>query len=120
DLYDLPTTRSYRRVVTNMAIALAVATVLLSLLFYIMPVLSLGRGIFLVMIAFGSGVIPGWRLLVAWSPGHPQFGVHERVLIPGSRTQAAEEARSTIERRNAGFHIVGFADCNPQLTGKSL
>jgi sugar transferase, PEP-CTERM system associated/exopolysaccharide biosynthesis polyprenyl glycosylphosphotransferase len=120
DLYDLPKTRSYRRVVTSMAIALAVATVLLSLLFYVMPVLSLGRGIFLVMIAFGSGVIPGWRLLVAWSAGHPQFGVHERVLILGSGTQAVEVARATLERRNAGFHIVGFADSNPELIGKSL
>src|ERR1700754_4683177 len=120
DLYDLPKTRSYRRVVKNMAIALGVATVLLSLLFYVLPMLSLGRGIFLVMIAFGSAVISGWRLLAAWSAGHPQFGVHERVLILGSGTQAIEIARATLERRNAGFHIVGFADNKPELVGKSL
>jgi sugar transferase (PEP-CTERM system associated) len=120
DLYDLPATRSYRRVVTNMAIALVVATVLLAILFYLVPVLSLGRGIFLVMIAFGSGVIPGWRLLAAWSAGHPQLGVRERVLILGSGTQAVEVARATLERRNAGFYIVGFADSDPELIGKSL
>src|ERR1043165_5125828 len=100
DLYDLPATRSYRRVIKNMAVALAAATVLLSLLFYVVPVLSLGRGIFLVMVAFGCGVIPGWRLLVAWSAGHPQLGVRERVLILGSGTQAIEVARATLERRN--------------------
>lgn len=120
DLYDLPATRSYRRVVTNMTIALAVAAVLLAFLFYLVPMLSLGRGIFLVMIAFACGVIPSWRLLVAWSAGHPQFGVHERVLILGSGTQAIEVARATLERRNAGFHIVGFADSDPTLIGKSL
>jgi sugar transferase (PEP-CTERM system associated) len=120
DLYDLPATRSYRRVVKNMAVALAVATVLLTILFYIMPPLSLGRGIFLVMIAFVSAVIPGWRLLVAWSAGHPHLGVRERVLILGSGTQAVEVARATLERRNAGFFIVGFADNTPELVGKSL
>ncbi len=120
DLYDLPATRSYRRVLKNMVLALAAATVLLSLLFYVVPVLSLGRGIFLVMVAFGCGVIPGWRLLVAWSAGHPQLGVRERVLILGSGTQAIEVARATLERRNSGFHIVGFADSNPELLGKSL
>ena len=120
DLYDLPATRSYRRVVKNMALALGAATVLLTILFYVAPPLSLGRGIFVVMIAFVSGVIPGWRLLVAWSAGHPQLGIRERVLILGSGTQAVEVARATLERRNAGFYIVGFADNTPELIGKSL
>ena len=120
DLYDLPKTRSYRRVVTNMAIAMGVATLLLSLLFYLVPALSLGRGIFLVMMAFSAAVIPSWRLLAAWSAGHPQLGVRERVLILGSGTQAIEVARATLERRNVGFHIVGFADNTPELVGKSL
>src|SRR4029079_3531001 len=84
------TTRSYRRVVKNMIVALVAATVLLAILFYVAPPLSLGRGIFIVMMAFVSGVVPCWRLLVAWSAGHPQFGVHERVLILGSGTQAVE------------------------------
>src|SRR5689334_10226070 len=120
DLYDLPATRSYRRVIANMAIAMAVATILLSLLFYVVPALSLGRGIFLVMIAFSAVVIPGWRWLAAWSAGHPQLGVRERVLILGSGTQAIEVARATLERRSVGFHIVGFADNTPELIGKSL
>ncbi|HJQ23221.1 MAG TPA: TIGR03013 family XrtA/PEP-CTERM system glycosyltransferase [Blastocatellia bacterium] len=120
DLYDLPATRSYRRVVKNMAMALAAATVLLTILFYVAQPLSLGRGIFVLMMALVSGVIPGWRWLVAWSAGHPQFGVRERVLILGSGTQAVEVARATLERRNAGFHIVGFADNTPELIGKSL
>ena len=35
DLYDLPATRRYRRVIINLVIALSVATVLLSILFYV-------------------------------------------------------------------------------------
>jgi sugar transferase (PEP-CTERM system associated) len=120
DLYDLRTTRSYRRVITNIAVALATATVLLSILFYAAPVLEPGRGIFPVELAFVAALIPAWRLMVAWSEGHPQLGMRERVLILGTGEQAIEIARATLERSNAGFHIVGFVDNIPELVGKSL
>ena len=120
DLYDLPATRRYRRVIINLLIALGVATVLLSILFYLVPALQLGRGVFLVDVTLILALIPAWRLLVAWSAGHPQLGVRERVLILGSGEQAIELARATLERRHAGFHIVGFVDNKPELVGKSL
>ncbi|HVG18581.1 MAG TPA: TIGR03013 family XrtA/PEP-CTERM system glycosyltransferase [Blastocatellia bacterium] len=120
DLYDLHATRSYRRVLTNLAVALGAATVMLSILFYALPVLELGRGVFLVEMAFVAAIIPAWRLMVAWGEGHPQLGVRERVLILGSGEQAVEIARATLERRNAGFHVVGFVDNIPELVGKSL
>jgi sugar transferase (PEP-CTERM system associated) len=120
DLYDLPATRSYRRVVTNLAVALGAATVLLTILFYALPMLQLGRGIFLVYMLLVFATIPAWRLVVAWSAGHPQLGVRERVLILGSGEQAIELARATLERRSAGFQIVGFVSDKPELIGKSL
>ncbi len=120
DLYDLPATRRYRRVIINLVIALSVATVLLSIVFYVVPALQLGRGVFLVDVTMILAIIPAWRLVVAWSAGHPQFGVRERVLILGSGDQAIELARATLERRASGFHIVGFVDNKPELIGKSL
>lgn len=120
DLYDLPATRRYRQVIINLGIALGVATVLLSILFYVVPSLQLGRGVFLVDVTLIVAVIPAWRLVVAWSAGHPQLGVRERVLILGSGDQAIELARATLERRASGFHIVGFIDNKPELVGKSL
>lgn len=120
DLYDLPATRRYRRVVVNLVIALGVATVLLSILCYVLPELQLGRGVLLVDVTLILAVIPAWRLVVAWSAGHPQFGVRERVLILGSGDQAIELAKATLDRRASGFHIVGFIDNKPELVGKSL
>ena len=120
DLYSLPATRDYQRVVINLAKALGAATVLLSILFFALPVLELGRGVFLVGLSLTFVVISAWRKLVAWSTGHPQLGVRERVLILGSGRQAIEVAQATLERRNAGFHVVGFADNKPELIGKSL
>ncbi|HKG23031.1 MAG TPA: TIGR03013 family XrtA/PEP-CTERM system glycosyltransferase [Blastocatellia bacterium] len=120
DLYDLPATRSYRRVMLNLAKSLGVATVLLSTLFYAVPVLEMGRGIFLITLALAFAVIAAWRLVVAWSAGHPNIGIRERVMVLGSGRQAVEVARATLEMRNVGFHIVGFVDNKPELVGKSL
>ena len=120
DLSDLPAMRSYRQVLLNLAKALGLATLVLLSLFYALPVLTLGRGVFLVNLALAFGVISLWRLFVAWSAVHPQLGVRERVLILGSGGQAIEVARATLERSNAGFFIVGFADDKPELVGRSL
>ena len=120
DLYDLPAMRRYRQVLVNLAKALGVATVLLMILFYVLPMLTLGRGVFLVNLGLAFAAIALFRLLVSWSSAHPHLGLRERVLILGSGNQAIEIARATLERSNAGFHIIGFADDKPELVGKSL
>src|SRR5262245_15629753 len=120
DLYDSRATRSYRRVSLNLSVALTVASVLLSILFYAVPALVLGRGVFLVHIVLTFVVISLWRVAVGWTAGHPQLGVRERVLILGSGHQAVEIARATLEQHNSGFFIVGFVDNKPELVGRSL
>jgi sugar transferase (PEP-CTERM system associated) len=120
DLYDLPATRRFRRVFGNLIKALCVSTLLLSILFYAFPKLAIDRSIFLIAVIIDFAVITGWRLVVAWGSGHPNLGIRERVLILGSGTQAVETARATLERRNAGIHVVGFVDNKPELVGKSL
>ncbi len=120
DLYDLPATRRYRRVFAGIIKSLGTATVLLSILFYAVPQLEVGRGMFLIALALTFLVIAGWRLAVSWVSGHASLGVRERVLILGSGTQAVETARATLENRHAGFHIVGFVDNKPELVGQSL
>jgi sugar transferase (PEP-CTERM system associated) len=120
DLYDLHAIHNYRRVVINLAKALTVASLLLLLVFYLVPRLLLGRGVFLVMLLLTAVVIATWRLAMAYATGHPKLGVRERVLILGSGEQAIKLARAAIELPSAGFQIVGFVDDKPELVGKSL
>jgi sugar transferase (PEP-CTERM system associated) len=120
DLYDLPASRRYRRVLSNVMKGLGTATVLLAILFYAVPQLEVGRGVFLICLALTFLVITGWRLALSWVSGHASLGVRERILILGSGTQAVETARATLENRNSGFHVVGFVDNKPELVGKSL
>src|SRR5436305_13655448 len=52
DLYDLYATRRYYRVLINIAKALSAASLVLVILFYAVPKLELGRGVFLLSLDF--------------------------------------------------------------------
>ena len=71
--------------------------------------------IFVVMIAFVSGVIPGWRLLVAWSAGHPQLGIRERVLILGTGGLAYKLAAAFREGKDGNDGALLKAAADPVL-----
>lgn len=120
DLYDLPAPRRYRVIAANIAKGLATSTVLLAILFYAVPSLEVGRGVFLANLAMAWVAMSAWRMVVIWTEGHAHLGVRERVLILGSGANAVEVARATLERRGSGLRVVGFADSNPDLIGKSL
>jgi len=118
DLYDFVIMHDRRELVLRLAQALGLAWVALAITFYALPQLMLGRGVSLIALPLALTLMVGWRLSIHWFLGHP--GIGERILIVGSGAQAIEVAREALERRDAGFRVVGFADNSPELLGKSL
>ena len=118
DLYDFARMHDRRELVLRLVQALGLAWVALALAFYAYPQLMIGRGISLFALLLALVMMVGWRLAIHWLLGHPQIG--ERILIVGSGPLAIELARETLERPDAGFRIVGFADNDPEKIGKSL
>jgi len=118
DLYDFVIMHDRRELVLRLAQALGLAWVALAFAFYAMPGLMLGRGVSLIALPLALALMVGWRISIHWFLGHP--GIGERILIVGSGTQAIEVAREALERRDAGFRVIGFADNTPELLGKSL
>ncbi|HEY0405430.1 MAG TPA: TIGR03013 family XrtA/PEP-CTERM system glycosyltransferase [Pyrinomonadaceae bacterium] len=118
DLYDFVRMHDRRELVLRLIQALGLAWVALALAFYAIPHLMIGRGVTLIALPLALGLMVGWRISIHWFLGHPDYG--ERILIVGSGSSAIEIARETIERRDAGFRILGFIDNDPELLGKSL
>ncbi len=118
DLYDFVIMHDRRELVLRLAQALGLAWIALAITFYALPQLMLGRGVSLIALPLALALMVGWRLSIHWFLGHP--GIGERILIVGSGAQAIEVAREALERRDAGFRVVGFADNSPELLGKSL
>jgi sugar transferase (PEP-CTERM system associated) len=118
DLYNFVVIHDRRELVLRLLQALGLAWVALALTFYALPQTMLGRGVSLISLPLALTLMVGWRLAIHWLLGHPELG--ERILIVGSGEFAVEIARETLERPDAGYRVVGFADSDPTLLGKSL
>jgi sugar transferase (PEP-CTERM system associated) len=118
DLYDFLRMHDRRELAFRSAQALGVAWIGLALSFYIFPQLKFGRGILLIALPLAVGLMVLWRLTIHWYLAHPDFG--ERILIVGSGNLAVEVAREVLNRRDAGYRIVGFVGTDSELLGKSL
>lgn len=119
DLYDLRMVQR-RRLLLNFARAYAVSTVSLIALFYLVPPLLIGRGIFVLNLVLGAVLTLAFRFVDRLGERRPKLVAKERILILGSGKLAIEVARATLERPAAGFSVVGFVDDKPELLGKSL
>ena len=118
DLYDFVIMHDRRELVLRLIQALGLAWIALALSFYALPILMIGRGVSLISLVIALALMVGWRLSIHWLLGHPHLG--ERILIVGSGEMAVETAREALERRDAGYRIIGFTDNDPALLGKSL
>lgn len=118
DLYDFSMIRRLSVLAIRLCQALGLAAMLLALLFYLLPHLMLGRGVFLTQLALMLTIMAGWRLVARWLLGHPRLA--ERVIILGTEQQAVDLAREVLNRREAGYEVVGFVGDDPALIGKSL
>src|SRR5438046_1163708 len=118
DLYDFVVMHDRRELVLRLLQALGLAWIALALTFYALPQVMIGRGVTLISLPLALLLMVGWRLAIHWILGHPELG--ERILIVGSGPFAVEIAKETLERKDAGFRVVGFVDNDPALVGKSL
>ena len=118
DLYDFVVMHDRRELVLRLVQALGLAWIALAVTFYALPWLMVGRGVSLIALPLALGLMVAWRVGIHWLLGHPQWG--ERILIVGSGAAAVELAREVLERRDAGYRVVGFVDNRPELLGESL
>ena len=118
DLYDLRTLADRRGLVVKLVQALGGASLILAALYYWMPALIVGRGIFVVASVFVVVLVAGWRLAFEWLSLRVAA---ERLLIVGTHGAAVALARELFERRQElGVELVGFVDADAALVGAPL
>jgi sugar transferase (PEP-CTERM system associated) len=109
DLYDPRRLHDRRRLFVGLFEALGAGCILLALIYYWLPNLVVGRGIFLVGAFFIALFVSGWRIAFEWLSS--RMGPHERVLIVGTSVAAAELAREIYDRRHQlGVEFTGFVE----------
>jgi sugar transferase (PEP-CTERM system associated) len=105
-LYDLAATRHARVVHDRVLRGIVLGGLVLLLAFYVVPVLEIGRGIFLVAMSLCMLVVPGWRIV--YNGVTEGSGFLRRTLIVGSGTLARELARAARSRPDLGLTLVGM------------
>ncbi|MBI3652042.1 MAG: TIGR03013 family PEP-CTERM/XrtA system glycosyltransferase [Acidobacteria bacterium] len=118
DLYDFRMIRIRAVLYLRIIQAIGLAALALALVFYLLPRLLLGRGVFVVSLMLMLTTMIYWRVFVMWLIGHPRLA--ERVLILGTGERAVNVAREVLEQREVGYQVVGFVGDDPRLLGKSL
>ena len=118
DLYDFRMIRNRTTLYLRIFQAIGIAAIALAVIFYALPQLMLGRGVFLVSLMLMLTTMICWRVFVMWLIGHPKLA--ERVLILGTEQNAINIAREVLERQEGGYQIIGFVGDDPALVGKSL
>jgi sugar transferase (PEP-CTERM system associated) len=118
DLYDFRLFRRRAVLLLRLAQALGIGGIALALMFYLWPQMMLGRGVFALSLVLTLTFMAGWRCLAYLLFDHPRLA--ERVLILGAGPDAVAIARETLQRREAGYGVVGFIGDDPAQVGQSL
>lgn len=118
DLYDFVVMHDRRELVLRLIQALGLAWIALALVIYAVPQLLIGRGVSSIALPLALTLMVSWRITIHYFLGHPHIG--ERILIVGSGATAVEVAREILERRHAGYRVIGFVDTDPEMIGRSL
>jgi sugar transferase (PEP-CTERM system associated) len=95
-----------------------VAGVLLSMLYYVLPDLILGRGIFLIHLPLSFIGLFLWRYGYYWALKLEPLT--ENVLILGTGETAVETAREVLSHPHEGYKILGFLSEDPAEVGGEL
>lgn len=117
-LYDFGERLPNRILFIRLLRASCVGAVALFALYFLVPALLAGRGVFAIALVFTALTIAGWRLLLTWILRSEGFA--ERILIVGADQKAIDIARETLERKHLGYRVVGFLSDDPALQGVSL
>jgi len=119
DLYNLRQVKDRREFVVRMLQALAAASFILAAIYFWLPALMIGRGVFLIAAGMVVCVVFGWRILFDWVTR--RMRPRERLLLVGTSPAAVRLARELFERRHElGLEIVGFVDPDPAKVGQPL
>jgi sugar transferase (PEP-CTERM system associated) len=118
DFYDLTIVHSNRELIVRLFQAVGAASIVLAAIYFVVPALMIGDGIFVSALAVFLAGILGWRLLFNRLSGSLQL--EERVLVVGTGAAARTVTRQILDQRDFAYRVVGFVDEDPARIGERL
>jgi sugar transferase (PEP-CTERM system associated) len=118
DFYDLTVVHSNRELVVRLLQAAGAASIVLAALYFVMPSMMIGNGIFVSALFVFLVAILGWRLAFNHVTG--SLKLEERVLFVGTGETARKVARQILDQHDFAYRIIGFIDDDPSRVGERI
>jgi sugar transferase (PEP-CTERM system associated) len=118
DFYDLTLVHSSRELIVRLLQAVGAASIILAALYFTIPALMIGDGIFVsALVVFVVGIL-GWRLLFNSVTRSLHF--EERVLVVGTGDAARKVTRQILDQKDFAYRVIGFIDDDPSRIGERI
>jgi sugar transferase (PEP-CTERM system associated) len=117
-LYDLRVINDRRELFVRAVQACGAASLILAGVYFWLPDLIVGRGVFLIATVPVIILVFLWRLAFDWATRH--VAPRERLLLVGTNESAVRLARELYERRDHDVEIVGFIDPDSSRVGAPI
>ncbi len=118
DLYDSRVGGDRRELYVRTLRSLGATSLILAVLYFWLPVLIIGRGVFMITATLVIALVVGWRVSFEWFTA--SVGPRERLLLVGMNPAAISLARELNERKDLGVEVVGFIDTDPTRNGQPV
>jgi sugar transferase (PEP-CTERM system associated) len=118
DFYDLTLVRSSRELVVRLLQAAGAASIVLAALYFLLPDLMIGHGIFVSALFVFLVAILGWRLLFNQVSG--SMKLQERLLFVGTGDTARKVARQILDQHEFAYRVIGFIDDDASRIGERI
>jgi sugar transferase (PEP-CTERM system associated) len=118
DFYDLTLVHSNRELIVRLLQAVGAASIVLAALYFTIPALMIGDGIFVsALFVFLVGIL-GWRLLFNRLTG--SLKMQQRILVVGTGETARTVVRQILDQREFAYTVVGFIDDDAGRIGERI
>ena len=118
DFYDLTLVHASRELVVRLLQAVGAASIVLAAMYFTMPSLMIGDGIFVSALAVFVVGILGWRLLFNYLLG--SLKMEERILVVGTGDSARKVVRQILDQREFAYRVIGFIDDDASRIGERI
>lgn len=118
ELYDLKITNSNLELGIRLLQAIGTSYLMLALIYFLFPPITLGRGIFFINLFFLIAFIVSWRFIYNWILLTRRFD--QKVLIIGAGNFAKQLTEEILSKKDSGFQVVGFISNDPEMIGKRI
>ncbi len=118
DVYDYRRTLTFAHFALRLGEAIVLASGTLTILFFVIPDLMVGRGVFAISLILISMFLVAWHILLRLWIG--VRAARSNILLIGTGRLARELVTEILHRPELGLSVTGFIDDDPALLGTSI